>query len=75
MSIRSYFLDEEFKIIYYSNQIDIINYQEIESFEEESIRIRYQEGLLLIKGKELSVQKLLEDEVVICGKIEKIEFR
>ncbi len=75
MSIRSYFLDEEFKIIYYPNQIDIINYQQIESFEEESIRIQYKNGILLIAGKGLSVQKLLEDEVLISGKIEKIEFR
>ena len=75
MSIRSYFIDEEFQIIYLPNQIDIINYQEIDSFDDEKIRIRYKEGALVIGGKNLSINKLLEDEVLIGGKIEKIEFR
>ncbi len=75
MSIRSYFIDEEFQIIYLPNQIDIINYQEIDSFDDEKIRIRYKEGVLVIGGKNLSINKLLEDEVLIGGKIEKIEFR
>ena len=57
------------------NQIDIINYQEIDSFDDEKIRIRYKEGVLVIGGKNLSINKLLEDEVLIGGKIEKIEFR
>jgi len=75
MSIRSYFIDEEFQIIYLPNQIDIINYQEIDSFDDEKIRIRYKEGVLVIGGKNLSINKLLEDEVLIGGKIEKIELR
>ena len=75
MSIRSYFIDEEFQIIYLPNQIDIINYQEIDSFDDEKIRIRYKEGVLVIGVKNLSINKLLEDEVLIGGKIEKIEFR
>ena len=62
MSIRSYFIDEEFQIIYLPNQIDIINYQEIDSFDDEKIRIRYKEGVLVIGGKNLSINKLLEDE-------------
>lgn len=75
MSIHSYFLEEKFQMIYFPNQIDIINYQEIDSFDEEKIRIRYQEGLLILSGKNLSISKLLEDEVLISGNIEKIEFR
>lgn len=75
MSIRSFFLDEKFQLIYLPNQIDIINYQEIDSFEEEKIRIRYSDGILILSGKNLSISKLLEDEVLISGDIEKIEFR
>lgn len=75
MSIRSYFLEEQFQLIYLQNQIDIINYQEIDSFDEEKIRIRYKEGLLEVIGHNLTISKLLEDEILICGDIEKIEFR
>lgn len=75
MSIRSYFLEEQFQLIYLQNQIDIINYQEIDSFDEEKIRIRYKEGSLIVAGKNLTISKLLEDEILICGDIEKIEFR
>ncbi len=75
MSIRSYFLDEKFQLIYLANQIDIVNYQEIDSFDEEKIRIRYQDGLLVLSGNNLSINKLLEDEILISGDIQKIEFR
>ncbi len=75
MSIRSYFLDEEFELIYLPNQIDIINYSEIESFDEEKIRIRSSKGTILISGKDLTISKLLEDEVLISGEVLKIEFR
>lgn len=75
MSIRSYFLEEQFQLIYLQNQIDIINYQEIDSFDEEKIRIRYKEGVLVVVGHNLSISKLLDDEILIRGDIEKIEFR
>ena len=75
MSIRSHFLEEEFELIYLPNQIDIINYEQIESFEEENIQIRYSKGILSIRGKNLIITKLLEDEVFITGEVLKIEFR
>ena len=75
MSIRSYFLEEQFQLIYLQNQIDIINYQEIDSFDEEKIRIRYKGGVLIVAGHNLSISKLLDDEILIRGNIEKIEFR
>ena len=75
MSIRSYFLEEQFQLIYLQNQIDIINYQEIDSFDEEKIRIRYRGGVLIVAGHNLSISKLLDDEILIRGDIEKIEFR
>ncbi len=75
MSIRSYFLEEQFQLIYLQNQIDIINYQEIDSFDEEKIRIRYKGGVLIVAGHNLSISKLLDDEILIRGDIEKIEFR
>ncbi len=75
MSIRSYFLEDDFKMIYLPNQIDITNYQEIESFEETKIKIASKEGEVVITGKDLSICKLLEEEVLIRGQVEKIEFR
>ena len=75
MSIRSYFLEEQFQLIYLQNKIDIINYQEIDSFDEEKIRIRYKGGVLIVAGHNLSISKLLDDEILIRGDIEKIEFR
>ncbi len=75
MSIRSFFVDEEFKLIYLPQQIDIINYQEIISFDEETIRIQYRDGTLIVSGSHLVISKLLVDEVLIEGEISKIEFR
>ena len=75
MSIRSYFLEEQFQLIYLQNQIDIINYQEIDSKKKKKIRIRYKGGVLIVAGHNLSISKLLDDEILIRGDIEKIEFR
>lgn len=75
MSIRKYIVEEEFKIIIFKNKISIQNYKEIGSIEDEKIIIRHDDGVLIILGKSLSIKKLLEEELLISGEINKIEFR
>ena len=75
MNLRNYILENEFKIIYVSNKLDIVNYSDISHFDNNKIILNYNEGSVLISGKNLVVSKLLKDELLIEGSIDKLEFR
>lgn len=73
--IRSYILEEEFKLTYVFNKINILNYDSIGHFDNNKVIINYSEGQVIIKGSNLVVSKLMNDEVLIEGKISNIEYR
>ena len=73
--IRSYLLETEFSMRCYEDQIDIVNYKEIGRISDTGIDILSDQNRILITGKNLTITRLLEDEVLIKGKFEKIEFR
>ncbi len=75
MNLRNYILENDFKIIYISNKLDIVNYTDISHFDNNKIIINYKDGSVLISGKSLVVSKLLKDELLIEGSIDKLEFR
>ena len=75
MDLRKYILEDEFKIIYLSNKLNIVNYNDISHFDSNKIIINYDDGSVLINGKNLVVSKLVSDELLIEGSILKIEFR
>ena len=74
-SFRNYILDEEFKINILKNKVNVVNYTDIVNFTSKEVTIKYDGGLLLIIGSNLSISKLLIDEVLVTGSIEKIELR
>lgn len=73
--LRSFVMEEEFKITYLRNKLDIVNYADISHFDSNKIIINYHNGSVVISGKSLVVSRLLSDELLIEGNIEKIEFR
>ena len=73
--VRDYLLDDEFKIIMLNNRINISNYDKIEYLDEEKIIIKYEKQKIEIKGKNLTVSKLLNQEILISGDIKEIEMR
>ena len=75
MNLRNYILENQFKMIYLSNKLDIVNYIDISHFDSNKIIINYNKGSVLISGKSLVVSKLVSDELLIEGSIDKIEFR
>lgn len=72
--LRNYIKNDQFEISYLEGKLNIINYQEIGYMEDSTISLRHKEGKLLIKGKNLRVKKLLDQEILIDGKIESLEF-
>lgn len=73
--VRDYLLDDEFKMIIIKNKINISNYEKIEYLDNDNIIVKYIDGKISIKGENLIVSKLLNDEILISGNIKTIETR
>lgn len=74
-NIRHFLLEDDFEIRIYKNRVNVVNYESIGHFDSTKITIYYDAGSLNIKGDNLVVSKLLDDEVLITGKINNIELR
>ena len=73
-NVKDYIIDKEFRYIVYKNKVNIINYNNILSIEKERISVSYSSGILVIKGKDLTLKKMLDDEVLIYGNIKLVEL-
>ena len=73
--VIDYIKEDEFEMKIDSKYINIINFIDIPFMEDEKIKINYKEGSILIKGKDLTVLKLLDKEILIKGNFLNIEFR
>ena len=76
--IKSYILDNEFKIIILNNKINITNYLEMGHFDNNKVIVRYlnqnKEKTLVVNGKNLIVSRLKIKEVLVEGNINKYYF-
>lgn len=68
-NIDKYLKGLDYKITILNNKINIDNYLEIIDFSPEIIKIRHKNGITIIKGKNLFVSKMLDNEVLIEGDI------
>jgi sporulation protein YqfC len=74
-NIMRYINDTDFQIVYINQELDIINYDRINYMENEKISLSYQDKSVVIKGDNLRVKKLLDNEIVVIGEINTIDFR
>ena len=72
--ISSYIKDNEFRINIYHNKINIVNFIEINTLGETRVSIKYNRGNIVIKGKNLLVKKLLNNELLLTGEVKLIEM-
>ncbi len=73
--VIDYVREDQFEIRIQEDAICILNYTDISFMEEEKILLHYSDGSVFIRGKQLVVVKLLEQEMLIKGKFDTIEFR
>ena len=72
----SHFLkDDDFQMILQNHSLYIKNYQKLISLEEDYISFFIINKRLFIRGKNLSLKKILDFEVLIQGTIEMIEVK
>jgi sporulation protein YqfC len=74
-NIMRYINDTDFQIVYINQELNIINYERINYMEDKKISLSYQNKSVIIKGENLRVKKLLDNEIVVIGEIETIDFR
>ena len=74
-NLKDIVLKEQFKINYIQDKLNIVNYKDIAHFDNNKIIVNYTDGSIVIGGKNLVISKMVSDELLIEGKIEKIEFR
>ncbi len=72
--IRNYINDANFKLIYANNRLNIVNYHKIIILEEMRIDIICDNKLIKIKGNNLRLLRILEQELLITGHISNIEL-
>ncbi|MGN0973478.1 MAG: YabP/YqfC family sporulation protein [Bacilli bacterium] len=72
--LSGYINNKEFKINIYNNLINIDNYDEIVTLTDNLIIIRYDKNYVYIKGNNLSIRRLLDNELLIDGNIGAINF-
>ena len=73
--VRDYLLDDEFKVILLNNKINISNYEKIEYLDNDKVIVKYENGKIGIKGENITVRKLLNNEILISGNIKEIEMK
>ena len=72
---KDFILENKLKIIYMNNKLNIVNYKSVTGFDSSKIIIESETKLIIISGSNLVISKLLIDELLISGDIEKVEFR
>lgn len=69
-----YLVDDDYKVTITDGKVHIINYVEIEDFSSTKVVVRYKCGITILLGNDLVVSKMLDDELLITGKLKSIEY-
>ncbi len=72
--IENFLFDRNYKIIVTDKCINIVNYEEIINFSLTKIEVKYHNTIISIDGADLTINKMLEDEVLISGSISNISI-
>lgn len=72
--IVHYVKDNKLRIKYFDNSVNVDNYDKILEVRDDVITFMKDSKHILIKGENLRLSKLLDDEVLIEGIIQKIEL-
>ena len=71
--ITNYINDNTFRFTVYENTIHVVNYKRILILEEDRISFQSKNQKIKIEGEGLILKKILNQEMLITGKIYKIE--
>ena len=72
--VDNYLYDREYKIIIKENYVNIVNYDEIVDFSLNKISVKYKNKKIIIEGNNLTISKMVTDEVLVTGNISNIRI-
>ncbi len=72
--IKEYLNSSKLELIYKEDKLDVVNYSEIILITTDKIILSKDSQNIIIKGIDLSLLKLLDNEVLIGGSIKSIEM-
>lgn len=72
--IKEYLNPSNFKMTYFDNKLNIVNYDEIVILTNEKILLKKDNKMIVVKGNNLTLLKLLDDEILINGVIKSIDL-
>ena len=72
--LDNYLYDREYKIILKENYLNIVNYGEIIDFSLDRISVRKNNKNIIVTGKNLTINKMLDEELLITGIIQTISI-
>lgn len=71
--IREYVKDEEFRLTIYQDKVYAVNYSNILTLTDSRVTLKVEDVMYVIKGENLVLNKLLDKEILINGKIFDLE--
>ena len=73
-NLREYIDNKELKITILEDRVNVINYDKLRDINDKEIVLTKDRKKIKILGKRLKLNKLIENEVLVLGLIEKVEF-
>ena len=73
--INNYLFENDYKIVLTDNYINIQNYEEIINFSLNLIEIKINNKKVSIEGNNLTISKMIKDEVLIKGTVYNISIK
>lgn len=70
-----YLVDNDYKVVITNDYLNIANYREIIDFSSEEIAVKHDRGITIIKGNDLVVSKMENDELLIKGNVKSILYK
>ena len=72
--MNQYLTDKNFRVSIDDRGINIINYTMIEDFSSNRVVVQYESGVITLIGTDLVISKMLDEELLIVGKLKSIEY-
>ena len=72
--IKVFINSKKLRLNYIDNKLNVVNYDEIVLLTAEKIILTKDKKIIIIKGLNLTLLKLLEEEILINGSIKTIEL-
>ena len=73
-NVKNYLVNKSFNINIFDNGIYLTDYVLVDCISDTLLVVRFDSFILKIYGKDFSVSRMLDDEVLFNGKIEKVNF-